>query len=62
MWGILGLGKIASRMANDVMLSDNVALCDMGSKDINRAKAFAQKYNAVKFFDSYEEQLFIFLT
>ena len=54
-WGIIGLGKIANRLANDLIMSENAVLYAVASRDSNKAKAFSQKYNAVKYFDSYEE-------
>ncbi len=54
-WGIIGLGKIAHRFASDLMLSENNVLYAVASRDKKKAKTFGQKFNAVKFFDSYEE-------
>lgn len=56
-WGIIGLGKIANRFANDIALSKNAILYAVASRDRDRAKAFSQKYNAAKIFDSYDELL-----
>ena len=53
-WGIIGLGKIADKFASDIQLSSNGVLYAVASRDIEKAKEFALKYSAVKYFDSYE--------
>ncbi len=56
-WGIIGLGKIANRFANDIALSGNAVLYAVASRDLTKAKNFSQKYNAFKYFNSYEKLL-----
>lgn len=52
-WGIIGLGNIASRFAADLQLSDLAVLYGVGSRDMNKAKSFGEKFNAVKCYGSY---------
>ncbi|HHH54723.1 MAG TPA: Gfo/Idh/MocA family oxidoreductase [Bacteroidetes bacterium] len=53
-WGIIGLGKIANKFAEDLLLSDNSILYGVASRSLEKAKEFGNKYKAVKYFDSYE--------
>uniref|UniRef100_UPI0040498FBD Gfo/Idh/MocA family protein n=1 Tax=Flavobacterium sp. TaxID=239 RepID=UPI0040498FBD len=53
-WGIIGLGKIANKFAADLQLSDNAVLFAVASRNAEKAENFSQKYNATKFYDSYE--------
>ncbi|MBR0419938.1 MAG: Gfo/Idh/MocA family oxidoreductase [Erysipelotrichaceae bacterium] len=41
---IFGCGKIANRIAKSCLLVDNIDLVGFGSKDINKAKAYAEEY------------------
>lgn len=54
-WGILGLGKIANKFAEDLMLSSDSILYGVASRELDKAKCFSDKFNSVKYFDSYEE-------
>jgi predicted dehydrogenase len=54
-WGIIGLGKIAHKFAADILLTDDASLFGVASRDKAKAKGFAQQYNAVKHYGSYEE-------
>ncbi len=54
-WGILGPGSIANKFANDLKLLPNASLYAIGSRSIDRAREFAQKYGAVKYYGSYEQ-------
>lgn len=54
-WGIIGLGKIANKFAEDLMLSSNAILYGVASRDINKAKDFATTFNAIKYYGSYQE-------
>jgi predicted dehydrogenase len=56
-WGIIGPGKIANKFAEDLMLSQEGELFAVASRDIDKARAFAQKYHASKWFGSYLEML-----
>lgn len=54
-WGIIGLGKIAHKMAQDLILVEDAELIAVASRDIRKSKAFAQRYHATYFYGSYEE-------
>ena len=54
-WGIIGLGKIAHKFAQDLLLSENANLYAVASREISKAKEFGEKYQAQKYYDSYEE-------
>lgn len=54
-WGIIGLGNIANKFANDLKLYANARLYGVASKDLEKAKRFSQKYNSVKYYNSYKE-------
>ncbi|MCD8015884.1 MAG: Gfo/Idh/MocA family oxidoreductase [Lachnospiraceae bacterium] len=54
---ILGAGRIATTMAGTVSAMDEVNLYAIAARDGERAKAFAEKYGAQKFYGSYEEML-----
>lgn len=54
-WGIIGLGKIANKFAADLRLSSGSTLYGVASRDISKAKAFGEKFNAIKYYGSYEE-------
>lgn len=53
--GILGAGTIAAKMSETINSMDNVTLAAVGSRDINKAKNFAEKFGAKKAYGSYEE-------
>ena len=54
-WGIIGLGGIAHKFATDLLLVENCTLEAVASRSISKSKAFSKKYNAAKFYGSYEE-------
>ena len=54
-WGIIGLGKIANKFAEDLQLSTHSELYAVASRNGEKAKNFSEKYNSSKFYDSYEE-------
>ena len=53
-WGIIGLGNIANKFASDLQHSETAQLYGVASRDLNKAKKFSTKYNALKHFGSYE--------
>lgn len=53
--GILGAGNIANKMAYTVGKMDGVEIGAVASRDIDKARAFAQKYNIKKAYGSYGE-------
>lgn len=54
-WGIIGLGKIANKFTGDLLLSHDSELYAIASRSLKKAEKFAIKYNALKFYGSYEE-------
>ena len=54
---ILGLGNIANRVAKGVLSSDKAKLYAVASRNLEKAKEFADKYGAVVSYGSYEEML-----
>ena len=53
-WGIIGLGKIAHKFAQDLLTVEHAELYAVASRSIDNAKEFAKIYNANVFYDSYE--------
>lgn len=53
-WGILGLGKIAHKFADDLRQLPDAQLVAVASSSLERAQAFAQAYGAPLAFDRYE--------
>jgi predicted dehydrogenase len=53
-WGIIGLGKIAAKVAGDILLSEGADLFAVASRDEERAKAFRIAFDAEKYYASYE--------
>ena len=56
-WGIVGLGKIARHFANDLKLTPHAKLHAVASRSIEKAKIFAEDFDATHFYGSYEELL-----
>lgn len=54
-WGIIGLGKIARKFAEDLLLLDGVQLAAVASRDLEKAKTFAEEFQAASYYSSYEE-------
>lgn len=52
-FGIIGLGGIANRFASVLNTAEGVSLAAVASRDMERSKAFASKYEAGKAYDSY---------
>ena len=55
--GILGLGNIANRVAKGVLCSQKANLYAVASRNIDKAKKFADKYGANTYYGNYEEML-----
>ena len=53
-WGIIGLGNIADKFANDLLYIDDAELCAVASRTQIKADEFAETYKAKKAYDSYE--------
>jgi predicted dehydrogenase len=54
-WGILAPGKMSAKFTISLKLLENVELYAVGSRDLNRAKQFAEEFGFKKFYGSYEE-------
>jgi len=53
-WGILGPGNVAKAFAEDMRLEDSAELVAVGSRSLERAKAFAEKFGVARAHGSYE--------
>ena len=53
-WGIMGLGKIAELFADAVNAIENAEMI-CASRTEKKAREFAEKFGAVKYYDSYEK-------
>lgn len=56
-FGIIGLGKIASKFAEDLQQVAGVELTAVGSRDLHKAQLFAQQFNARTSYASYDDVL-----
>ncbi len=56
-WGIIGLGKIAQKFANDLLLVESAKLEAVASRDLAKAEVFAKTYRSKKFYGLYESLL-----
>ena len=54
-WGVLGLGNIAKKFADDIKLVPDCKLEAVASSDIARAKNFANIYKVNRFYDNYDD-------
>ena len=54
-WGILAPGKMSAKFASGLKLLENVELYAVGSRDLKRAKQFADEFGFKKYYGSYEE-------
>ena len=54
-FGIIGLGNIANKFAKTINEMEDAKLYAVASRDINKALEFKNKYNAEKYYGSYEE-------
>lgn len=54
-WGILGPGNIAHSFADSLKFVEDAELVAVGSRNLERAQNFAQKFKIPKAFGSYEE-------
>ena len=54
-WGILAPGKMSAKFTRGLKLLDNVELHAVGSRDIERARHFAEEFGFQKYYGSYEE-------
>ena len=56
-WGIIGLGNIARNFVKDLALVNEAQIYAAASRNLEKAKGFADKYNIPKAFGSYKELL-----
>jgi predicted dehydrogenase len=54
-WGILAPGKMSAKFTKGLRFLDNVEFYAVGSRDLQRAKQFADEYGFRKYYGSYEE-------
>jgi predicted dehydrogenase len=54
-WGILAPGKMSAKFTKGLKILENVELYAVGSRDIDRARQFANEYGFKKYYGSYEE-------
>jgi predicted dehydrogenase len=54
-WGIIGLGNIAHKFAEDLLTVNDAQLYAVASRTKENANTFASKFNAEKAYGSYEE-------
>jgi len=53
-WGIIGLGSIAHKFAKDLLTINDAKLYAVASRTQEKAKTFAEQYQATKAYGSYE--------
>ncbi len=54
-WGIVSTGNIADKFSNSLRFVDGAVIEAVASRNDEKAKAFAQKYGANKYYSSYEQ-------
>ncbi len=54
-WGILAPGKISAKFAVGLKLLENAELYAVGSRELGRARSFAEEFGFRKYYGSYEE-------
>jgi predicted dehydrogenase len=54
-WGILAPGKMSAKFTKGIKLLENAELYAVGSRDLARAKQFAEENGFKKYYGSYEE-------
>lgn len=54
-WGIIGPGKIAAKFAEALTLVDGASLGAVASRNEERAKEFAEKFGAERYYNNYEQ-------
>ncbi len=56
-WGILGAGRIAEKFCTALNFFEGSQVYAVASRDANKAKAYAAKFNAATAYDNYEDLL-----
>jgi predicted dehydrogenase len=54
-WGILAPGKMSAKFTRGLKILENAELYAVGSRDLSRARQFAEEYGFKKYYGSYEE-------
>lgn len=54
-WGIIGLGNIAHKFAEDLLLVEEANLFGVASRNSEKAKSFSEKFRADKYYGTYQE-------
>lgn len=54
-WGILGAGRIAAKFCEALCFVEGSEVYAVASRDIEKAKSYAEKYNAAKFYTNYDD-------
>lgn len=54
-WGIIATGKIAAKLAEAINYSENSEFYAVASRSTDKAKAFAEKFRAEKYYGNYEQ-------
>jgi predicted dehydrogenase len=54
-WGIIGCGNIANKFAGDLALINDATLIAVASRNIDKAKRFAERHNSQKAYGTYNE-------
>ena len=54
-WGILGAGRIAEKFCEALCFTEGSEVYAVASRDIDKAKAYAAKYNAARYYNDYNE-------
>jgi predicted dehydrogenase len=54
-WGILAPGKMSAKFTRGLKILDDAELWAVGSRDLNRAKLFANEFGFKKYYGSYQE-------
>ena len=56
-WGILSTARIAEKLIDGARVSSDASIVAVGSRDLARARAFADEHGIPEAFGSYEELL-----
>ncbi|MDP4283613.1 MAG: Gfo/Idh/MocA family oxidoreductase [Bacteroidota bacterium] len=56
-WGILGAGRIADKFCQALCFVEGSEVYAVASRDIHKAKMYADKYNATTFYNNYNDLL-----
>lgn len=54
-WGIMGAGKIADKFCTALMATEGAEVYAVASRDMDKAKDYAVRYNAVATYNNYED-------